>query len=135
MGFNVLVAKFPPVQSIDELTQDFSLEPFGTPAEVIARIATAFPAVDFRDPRWGILDDDGWGLEFNMGTKDGVCESFTLRVHGGGPALLAVQHVLDVMGARGLDLQTSEFFSLDTAPASFAAWLDFRDRTSVKKPS
>ena len=100
MSWNILVAKFPPVQSLDELAKDFRPEPFGTRSDVIARIRAVFPAADFSDPSWGMLDDDGWGFEFNMGDEEGVCDSFSLRVHGGGPALAAVQQVLDAVGGR-----------------------------------
>jgi len=135
MSWTIFVAKFPPVQSLDELAKDFRPEPFGTRAAVIARLEAAFPAADFSDPSWGMLDDDGWGLEFTMGEEEGLCDSFSLRVHGGGPALVAVQRVLDAVSGRGLDLQTSEFFSLDTASDSFAKWLDFRDGAIAKTPS
>ena len=34
-----------------------------------------------------------------------------------------------------LDIQTIEFFSFDTAPDSFAKWLEFRNEAIAKKPS
>jgi hypothetical protein len=38
-----------------------------------------------------------------------------------------VDSILRAVGVRGIDLQTSTFFTLETARESFGVWQDYRD--------
>lgn len=51
-----------------------------------------------------------------------------LHVRGGGEAFPAVAMIIDSLGARAIDLQTSEFFDVETSRASFDEWQAYRDR-------
>jgi hypothetical protein len=44
--------------------------PLGTRAELISRIRELLPETDFSDPSWGILDEPGFSIEFNMGEEN-----------------------------------------------------------------
>jgi hypothetical protein len=128
MSWDLFAQNFPPVNSVDDIPEDFEPVPLGPRGMVIAKIQAAMPDADFSDPSWGLLERDGWSIEFNLG-EDEECEDFALHVRGGGPgAMEAVDIVLRAAGVRAIDAQTSEFFSLEAARESFAAWQAYRDK-------
>ena len=133
MSWDILIQDFPDVRSVDDIPDDFAPEPLGPRSEIIARVTTALPAADFTDPAWGLVEGAGWSIELNLGSDD-LCQSVMLHVRGGGDAVPAVATVIDSLGARGIDMQTSEFFDVAAAQASFAEWQAYRDQVLDENP-
>lgn len=134
MSWDLYAQDFPPVDSVEHIPEDFEPEPLGPRVAVIAKILAAMPDVDFSDPSWGLLERDGWSIEFNLGEEE-ECEDLALHVRGcGRGAMEAVDTVLCAVGVRAIDAQTGEFFTLETAGQSFAAWQAYRDGI-VQHPS
>ncbi len=128
MSWDLYAQDFPPVVSIEEIPEDFEGRSLGSRTEVIDKILTVLPDANFSDPSWGLLTRDGWSIEFNLG-NDAECNGFSLYVRGGGPdAIVVVDSVLRAVGARGIDLQTSTFFTPETALESFGVWQNYRDQ-------
>jgi len=134
MSWDLFAQNFPPVASAEEIPDDFEPQALGPRSEVIRKIQAAIPDADFSDPGWGLLERDGWSIEFNLGDED-QCESFALHVRGGGPeAMEAVDATLSAVGVRAIDAQTGEFFTLEAARESFRRWQDYRDRAFTEPP-
>ena len=128
MSWDLYAQNFPPVDSADDIPEDFEPTPLGPRAMVIAKIQAVTPDADFSDPRWGLLERDGWSIEFNLGEEE-ECGDFALHVRGGGPgAMEAVEAVLCAIGVGAIDAQTGEFFTPEAARESFAAWQAYRDK-------
>ncbi len=44
--------------------------PIGSAVDVRNAISTTHPAVDWSDPRWGVLQGSGWSVGFNLSDKE-----------------------------------------------------------------
>ena len=118
------------MSSVDEIPNDFVPQPIGRRSEIIAKIKDVIPTADFTGPSWGIIDGDDWSIEINVGGEE-KCNSFALHVRGADAAIGAVAAILEQLGLRGLDPQSSAtgFFAADEeAIKSFARWRAYRDR-------
>ena len=113
--------------SVAEISPDFQPGPLGPRDEVIRRIQAFLPDADFSDPTWGRLESPDFTIEFNMG-KEEICDSFALRVHGGGDVMAIIARLLQHLQLRGVDCQTGQFFSIEEGERSFGAWQEYRDR-------
>lgn len=96
---------------------------------VIESIKQTFPDSNWQDPSWGILDNDKAVIEFNIGDKEEMDNTFMLHVRGGQDptgqiAKMCKQHnwiAFDISGEKFIDNSqpTSE---------SFKQWEDYRDQ-------
>jgi hypothetical protein len=128
MSWDVFAQNFPDVASAEDVPDDFEPAPLGPRDALIARMIEAVPGADFSDPSWGLVEQDGWSIEINIG-EEAECDSFALHVRGGGDgAIETVAAILDATGVRAIDAQTGEFFELEAARESFGLWQDFRDK-------
>jgi hypothetical protein len=127
MSWDIHFQDFPDVASVQDIPDDYVPKSIGTRSDVIEKIKAQFQQADFTDPSWGLIKADSWSIEVNIG-QDDVCESFTLHVRGGGDAMSAVERIAAATRARGIDMQTSEFFLPDAANQSFGAWQKYRDQ-------
>lgn len=128
MSWDISIQDLPEdARTLEEIPDDYQPKPLGNRIEIIARIQEVLPGVDFSDPSWGMLDDPSFSIEFNMGSEE-LCTSFMLHVRGGGNAMTTITRLLNRLKLRGIDCQTSGFFSPEAAEASFSEWKLFRDR-------
>jgi hypothetical protein len=128
MSWDISIQNLPAdAASLADIPNDYRPEPLGPLQEVIKRVQEVFPAADFSDPSWGLLRNEEFSIEFNMGRHE-ICNGFMLHVRGGGGVALAVERLLRHLNLRGIDCQIGEFFSLEAAEASFKQWREFRDR-------
>jgi hypothetical protein len=128
MSWDISIQDLPKdVQNVADIPDDYQPSPLGARAEVIARIQEVLPEVDFTDPSWGMLDQPGFSIEFNMGAEE-ICDGFMLHVRGGGDAMATVALLLEHLQLRGIDCQTGDFFSIEAAQNSFEEWRAYRDR-------
>lgn len=132
MSWDLFAQDFPPVESVEDVPEDFAPAPLGPREAVIAKILAVAPDADFSDPSWGNLERDDWSIEFNLG-DEAQCEDFALHVRGDGPgAMEMVDAILRAVGVRAIDAQTSEFFTLEAARESFGAWQGYRDQIAAE---
>jgi len=127
MSWDIHISDLPPVSSLEDIPDDFVPASLGSREALIAKILEVFPSADFGDPSWGIIDGAGWSIEVNIG-KQTECEGIMLHVRGGDGAVAAVAAILDHLGLRAIDLQSSEFFDSGAASKSFDFWRSYRDQ-------
>ena len=128
MSWDLFIMNFPATaRKVADITEDFKPAPLGRRAELIAQIRELIPAADFSDPSWGDYDGDGFSIEFNMGPEE-ICQDIMLIVRGGGNPTPLIGALLDRLQFRGIDCQTSEFFDVEAARASFGTWQRWRDQ-------
>lgn len=128
MSWDISIMDFPKdVHNVAEIPDDYQPALLGARGELIARIHELLPDVNFADPSWGLLDKPGFSIEFNMGVEE-VCSSFMLHVRGGGEAMATVASLLRHLQLRGIDCQSGDFFSIQSAQRSFDEWQAYRDR-------
>ncbi len=114
-------------QRVADIPEDFQPAPLGTRADLITRICDVVPSADFSNPEWGVFEGDEFSIEFQMGDEE-ICQSVMLLVRGGGSPAPLIGALLDRLKLRGIDCQTSEFFDIEAARASFGSWQRYRDQ-------
>jgi hypothetical protein len=108
------------------------LAPLGDGDEVRQRISRSLPAVDWSDPSWGVLDGEGWSIEFNLDEEDPI-SAMMLHVRGGGDPVAAVAKLCADQGWQALDTVTDHW--LDPGNPSREGWSEFQDfRGKVADP-
>jgi hypothetical protein len=122
MSWDIYIQDFPStVEKAEKIPDDFQPNSLGKRADLIAQILDVVPSANFSNPEWGVFDGDGYSIEFSMGSSD-TCASITLIVRGGGNPTPLIAALLDRTKLRGIDCQTSEFFDVEAARASFGSW-------------
>jgi hypothetical protein len=127
MSWDIIVQDLPDVASVAEIPDGFEPGVIGTRTMLISKIKEAFPSADFSNPSWGLIETDTGSIEVNIG-DDEQCDSIALHVRGGESSFPVVVTLLNTLGMRGIDCQTSEFFDPLTGEASFEKWRDYRDQ-------
>ena len=128
MSWDIYIQDFPATAKVvADIPDDFQPRSLGPRAHLIAQIRDVVPSVDFSKANWGVFEGDGFSIEFQMGDED-VCSGITLMVRGGGSPTPLVAALLDRLQLRGIDCQSSEFFDVEAARASFGSWQRYRDQ-------
>jgi hypothetical protein len=132
MSWDIFIQDLPDVARVEDIPNDFEPAPLGERAAIVERIRQAVPDVDFSNPEWGVVEGQGWSMEFNIGGED-PCKSIMLIVRGAGEeAPELVGRIIHSVGARGLDSQTGEFFDVEKAKTSFAEWQAYRNPVATE---
>lgn len=112
---------------IDGAPNDWKPEPIGSSESARAAISAEHPAVDWRDPTWGVLDGEGWSIEFNVG-KDEIVDSIALHVRGGGDPLPAITSLCRANAWVAFDTSTGELLNLERpSREGWSGFTAFRD--------
>jgi hypothetical protein len=129
VSWDLLVMAFDgPPPPIEEWTDDFRPPILGSAIEVRNRISSSFPGVDWKDPSWGYLNDDGYLIEFNVG-KEEVVGSFMMHVRGGRNPLESIVKLCRKHGWYAYDCSTGEFIDLDMpSQEGWQGFQSFRDQ-------
>lgn len=127
MSWDIFVQQLPDAAtSVDDIPDDFVPGPLGPRDEVITGIHDVFPNVDFSEPTWGQVEEDGFSIEIDIDSRDPVT-SFALHVRGDAAGAPAVAALLERLGCRALDPQSpTGIFDAATAPESHARWQRYR---------
>ena len=129
MSWDVMLFKFegePP--DFEELPDDFKPPTMGDAAALRRSISASLPGVDWSDPAWGILDGDGWSIEFNH-QATGQTDQIMLHVRGGGDPIVAIVKLCKTNGWSAFDTSSGEFLNLDAPSAEgWTGFQEFRDK-------
>ncbi len=110
-------------------------QPLGTCETVRRKLSVIAPKIDWSDPAWGVLLQDDYSIEFNMGEAD-PCTSMMLHVRGsakGDELFELLRKIFEVKGWYGYDTTQSQWFHLGADPAKgFSEFTTFRDRVTEK---
>src|SRR5712691_7008539 len=122
MSWDIFIQQFPDdARKVTDIPDTFTASPIGRRDEVMAKIRSVLPQVDFSDPAWGVLQGDGYSIEFGLGDDD-VLYGITLHIRGSNAVLPHITSVLDALRLRAIDSWTGEFFDPEVAPHSLARW-------------
>jgi hypothetical protein len=97
--------------------------PLGSSDSVRAAVVRSLPETDWSDPAWGVLEGQGWSIEFNLG-KDAPVMSFMLHVRGGGDPISAIARLCADNDWHALVLSAGDY--IDLRAPSDAGWRSFQ---------
>jgi hypothetical protein len=124
MSWDVMIFNFEsPPPAPNNWEDGFGPIAMGEAEEVRTKISRSLPMVDWSDPAWGLLDGDGFSIEFNY-HKSGQVDGFMLHVRGGGDPLPDICRLCRENGWYALDCSTGDFIDLQ-AP-SRQGWRGFQ---------
>lgn len=136
MSWDVMILRFDgPPPPVEDIADDHQALPLGDAADVRTRISAVLPEVDWTDPAWGVLEGDGFSIEFNF-QADGPVTGFMLHVRGRGDPITPTITLCSAYGWAALDTSAGEF--LDLAKPSHSGWRSFqsfRDRVAASVAS
>ena len=96
MSWDVIIMRVPDgVLSMEDMP-DQPTSPLGPSSDVISKLKSVFPSVDFSDPAWGILDGKDFSIEFNIGKEEPI-GSMMLHVRGSEASLAAIQQICQAL--------------------------------------
>ena len=127
MSWDIYVQDLPDVGVLNEIPDEFVPRSIGPRSMIIAKIIERIPHADFTQPAWGLIEGPDWSIEVNLGDEE-ECQGFALHVRGGEGVVAAIQAIVECLEVRAIDMQTSEFFDVETATASLAQWRAYRDQ-------
>ena len=124
MSWDVIIFNFegdPP--DFENLPEDFEPPLLGDAQTVRDRISEAIPGVDWSDPAWGVVEGDGWSIEFNH-EATGQNDQIMLHVRGGGDPVTAIVKLCKANNWSAFDTSSGEFLDLDSP--SMDGWTDLQ---------
>ncbi len=125
MSWDIFIQQFPDsARTVADIPDTFTAGPIGRRSDLITKIRSVLPDVDFSDPAWGVLTGDDYTIEFGLGDDDPLY-GITLHVRGSDAVLPSVTRVLDALGLRAIDSWTGEFFDPGIAQHSLARWRSY----------
>jgi hypothetical protein len=112
---------------------------FKSKQAVIASIQQTFPHSNWDDLFWGILDNDKAIIEFNIGDKEDMDNTFMLHVRGGLDPTGEIAKLCEQHGWIAYDISSEQFIDNNKPSVEgFKEWESYRDHvvsgTANKKP-
>ena len=128
MSWDILVLDLPSdANKLADVPKDYRPSPIRR-SEIINGIIEVLPIANFSNPAWGLIIDQDWSIEVNLGGEQ-ECVSAMLHVRGGDGAVGAVAAIVRQLNLRAIDCGTGEFFAADdNAMESFRRWRNYRDK-------
>ena len=80
----------------------------GSLSEVRDRLTETAPDINWSDPKWGVLDREGFSIEFSIGNED-PCTGFALHIVGGADACSVVEALIENNGWYAFDTTEGEW--------------------------
>jgi len=129
MSWEVIIYNFegdPPV-SMDDLPEDYIPPSLGDSEEVREKLSASLPDIDWSEPSAGLLEGDGWTMEFNIRESEEV-ERIVLHIRGSGNPIQSICRFCLENEWEALDCATGEFINLaNPSPESWKEFQDFHD--------
>lgn len=126
MSWDLFVQDWGNFESLVDISDDFEPQSIGKRSEVIDNIKAAEPTIDFSNPSWGILENEQFTIEFNMGNSE-ECDGFVMHVRGNELAPPCVGNILDRLKLRAADGSSPFFFDIEKSKGDLQKWIDYRD--------
>lgn len=108
------------------------IEELGSRDDVVHTMSMIFPDADFTDESWGILDCEGYSIEFNIPEESHIT-SIMLHVRGDNRALAAIKKICDETKWKAMD---EDIINFENKPErGLEQWQMFRQQVinDVKK--
>ena len=127
MSWDLFVQDWGNFDSLEDIPDDFEPQPIGKRSTIINLIKTVEPTVDFTNPSWGLLENEFFSIEFNMG-MDEVLSSFTMHVRGNELAIPCIGNILAELKLNAADGSTTYFFNIEKSKADMNKWKEYRNQ-------
>lgn len=99
--------------------------PLGQRDDIIAKLTRAIPQLDYRDKSWGILEGEGFSMEFNTGDEE-LVDSIMLHVRGGGEVMNTLRLICETLEAYALDTSDTSYIDFEQPEAAEQSWEQFQ---------
>lgn len=126
MSWDLFVQDWGDFDSLDEIADDFEPKSIGMKSEIIDKIKTVEPTVDFSNPSWGILENGQFSIEFNMGNSE-ESNGFVMHVRGNELAIPCIGNILNSLKLNAADGSSPYFFDIEKFKGDLQKWIDYRD--------
>ncbi|MBO0320663.1 hypothetical protein J0X14_00020 [Muricauda sp. CAU 1633] len=126
MSWDLFVQDWGDFDSLDEIADDFEPKSIGMRSEIIDKIKTVEPTVDFSNPSWGILENGQFSIEFNMGESEDF-NSFVMHIRGNELAMPCIGNILSSLKLKASDGSSPFFFDVEKSKGDLQKWIDYRD--------
>ncbi|MEQ9164893.1 MAG: hypothetical protein RLO12_01440 [Fulvivirga sp.] len=127
MSWDLFVQDWGNVRTLNEIPEDFQPQPIGTRSEIIQKIKDAEPTVNFEFDTLGVIENEHFSIEFNMGS-DELLNSFSMHVRGNELAIPCIGNILKHINLRAADGSNGEFFNTDEATEKLENWIKHRNK-------
>ncbi|WP_070138637.1 hypothetical protein [Crocinitomix algicola] len=119
MSWDVVLLK----EKFDSNNKDYQPPTLGKKTELISKLTKIIPNLDFTDTNWGVMEGDGFSIEFNIGNTEDV-DSIMLHIRGGGEPTKVIQRIMQEFKWESLDCSTGNFMELNNI--STESWMKFQ---------
>ncbi|USD25796.1 hypothetical protein [Flagellimonas marinaquae] len=126
MSWDLFVQDWGDFDSLDEIADDFEPKSIGFRSEIIDKIKTVEPTVDFSNPSWGILENGQFSIEFNMGESEDF-NGFVMHIRGNELAMPCIGNILSSLELKASDGSSPFFFDVEKSKGDLQKWIDYRD--------
>ncbi|WP_405110819.1 hypothetical protein MHH28_01510 [Paenibacillus sp. FSL K6-1217] len=99
--------------------------PLGQRDDIIAKLTRAIPQLDYHDKAWGILEGEGFSIEFNTGDEE-LVDSIMLHVRGGGEVMNTLRLICETLEAYALDTSDTGYIDFEQPEAAEQSWEQFQ---------
>lgn len=131
MSWDLFVQDWGGFSSLNEIPDDFIPSTIGYRIEIIEKIKKAEPTVDFTDLSWGLIDNEHFSIEFNMG-DEAIIHSFCMHVRGNKLAIPCIGNILNVLELRAADGASPNFFDIEKSKLHIKKWIEYRNKIISK---
>lgn len=112
MSWELFVQDWGEYDSLEDLPDDFEPKSIGKKSEIIAKLKSVEPSVNFADNTFGTLESEHFSIDFIMGDEEELY-SFTMHVRGGKSAVPCIGNILSEIKLRATDGSTPYFFDIE----------------------
>ncbi|WP_299214640.1 hypothetical protein [uncultured Aquimarina sp.] len=126
MSWDLFAQDWGKYETLDEIPDDFKSKFIGKRSEVIKKIKMIEPMVNFSDPSWGILENEFFSIEFNMGDSE-VINGFVMHVRGSELATPCIGNILETLDLKAADGSTPNFFNIEKSKDDIKKWIDYKN--------
>lgn len=135
MSWDVVVFDFDgnPPEDAFALPEDYEFADLGPTDTVRSAITAHFSDTDWSEPGIGLVEGDGWSIEFLIGEDTHVGALMSWKVRGSGDPVTPIVELCKAEGWSPLDTSSGTFLDLD-APSmeGWAHFQEFRDMVIAK---
>ncbi|NQX48036.1 hypothetical protein HQN87_22170 [Paenibacillus tritici] len=102
-----------------------AIPPLGQRDEIIGKLTSCIPELDYRDAAWGFMNGEGYSIEFNTGDEETV-DSIMLHIRGGGTVMDTIQLVCDTLEAYALNTSDGSYINFEQPEEAEQSWEQFQ---------
>ncbi|BCG59447.1 hypothetical protein [Paenibacillus sp. URB8-2] len=95
------------VSSVEDIDDEMT-EELGNREEIINMISKLFPDADFSDPSWGLLEQPGYSVEFNIPEENNITE-IMLHIRGDETSIEVIRKIHDNTSWAAIDEEIIDF--------------------------